>query len=197
MTCYFGGNHPAVLDEWVYVNLFNNNEHPCIYHRERIIKGYLNSWRYVEMPCIDTCICYCCTVCIKITNPEIALIPSQNTENNTESLNKRSDVLCMFYIIYTTYLYIWLYIYDTDIVIQLYILYIYIYMFLAHIDEIIWYEKWNQRIRACIPRQVTVRATKMILLPRPSLSEGGAHLNQLQSNCEGIPFDTICYDAIG
>lgn len=128
MTCYFGGNHPAVLDEWVYVNLFNNNEHPCIYHRERIIKGYLNSWRYVEMPCIDTCICYCCTVCIKITNPEIALIPSQNTENNTESLNKRSDVLCMFYIIYTTYLYIWLYIYDTDIVIQLYILYIYIYV---------------------------------------------------------------------
>lgn len=120
MTCYFGGNHPAVLDEWIYVNLCNNNEHPCMYHRERIIKGYLNSWRYVEIPCIETCICYCSTVCIKITNPKIPLIPTHTTENNTESLNKRSDVLCMFYIISTTYLYdyIW-YWYG----------YIYIYMY--------------------------------------------------------------------
>lgn len=81
------------------------------------------------MPCIDTCICYCCTVCIKITNPEIALIPSQNTENNTESLNKRSDVLCMFYIIYTTYLYIYDYIYMILIQLYSYTYYIYIYMY--------------------------------------------------------------------
>lgn len=87
-----------------------------MYHRERISKGYLNSWRYVEIPCIDTCICYCSTVCIKITNPKIPSIPTQNTENNTESLNKRSDVLYMF----TSYVLPIYVMYDTDIVVYVY-----------------------------------------------------------------------------